>query len=745
MGSLRLPGLSDPTALAFDPVSERLSAVRGGELLRAPISDLSQVRRSNVDQLGLKDLRGATFDPAGAWWLLDAGARAVVTLEPAVGLSAGPSNSIGLRDVPAGRLRGLAFNPADGLLYVANVDRQVLYGVDASGDVRATHDLEGVDIRKLSGMVFAPSADPTDDPGTMHLYVADAGDRSALGRVAEVTLAAEVTVAAPIDTATLVQTIDTSKFSPASPDPAGVTYRPSRDRLLIADSEVDETTGAGYHGVNLWEITRSGTVTDTGTTVPFTNEPTGLGFDAGTETLFVSTDVGNKIWVDRPGTDGRFGTSDDVRTSIDTRAYGLTDTEDPEFDPSTGHLFFVDGVSVEVYELDPVNGIFGDGNDVLSHFDVGKYGASDTEALASDPVRNTLLVGDRPSRKIYEVTKDGALVRIIDASGIPGMKRISGMAMAPASTDRSVLHYWIVDRAVDNGSNASENDGKLFEITVPASGNTPPAVDAGLDQTITMPDPVTLQGIVTDDGLPDPPGTTTSQWSRVSGPGTVTFADPAAPGTTATFSTDGTYVLRLTANDSAAQSSDETTVTVLPAGTSGPGVIEVSVARGSDDAEESATGGVGLGSSDLELVLDGSNQIVGLRFTGVAIPAGATVVSAYVQFRVDEVGSAATSLTVRGQASDAPGTFTTATGNVSSRPRTTASVGWTPAPWATVGQVGLDQRTPNLAAVIQEIVSRPGWTSGKALALIITGTGKRTADSYNGGWGPILHVEYQGA
>ena len=551
-----------------------------------------------------------------------------------------------------------------------------------------------------------------------------------------------VTASVPIDAATLVQTIDTSKWNPASPDPSGAAYRPSTDRLLIADSEVDEQTGAGYHGVNLWTITRGGSVTDTGTTVPFTSEPTGLGFDPATETLFVSTDSGNKIWIVRSGSDGRFGTSDDVRSSIDTRAYGLTDTEDPAFDQSTGHLFFVDGVSEVVYQLDPVNGVFGDGNDVLSNFDVGQYGATDTEGLAWEPARNTLLVGDRPSRKIYEVTKEGALIRIIDASGIGAMKRISGLTVAPSSTDPSVLHYWVVDRAVDNGSNSSENDGKLFELSAAGAGNAPPAVDAGPDQTITLPDLVALPGTVVDDGLPDPPGATTSAWSQVSGPGTVTFADPSAPSTTATFSTDGTYVLRLTADDSGAVGSDQTSITVLPEGSTVPGVIEVRVANGPDDAEEKATGRVRLASPDLQMVLSGSNQTVGLRFAGVAIPAGATIVNAYVQFRVDEVSTAATSLIIQGEASDDPGTFTTATRNVSTRPRTGAQVPWVPASWPTVNEVGPNQRTPNLAGVIQEIVSRPGWATGHALVLIVTGTGKRTADSFNGGWGPLLHVEY---
>jgi hypothetical protein len=460
--------------------------------------------------------------------------------------------------------------------------------------------------------------------------------------------------------------------------------------------------------------------------------------------LFVSTDSGNKIFVVHAGSDGRFGTSDDARTTIDTKAYGLTDTEDPAFDQSTGHLFFVDGVSEKVYELDPVNGVFGDGNDaLLGQFDVGAYGATDTEGLAWDPDRNTLLVGDRPSRKIYEVTKAGALIRIIDASGIGAMKRISGMTVAPASGDPSVLHYWVVDRAVDNGSNSNENDGKLFELSVPAAGNVAPSVDAGPDQTVVLPDAAILQGSVADDGQPDPPGETTSEWSTAGGPGTVAFADPAAPSTTATFSTDGTYVLRLTADDSEAQGSDTTTVTVLPEGSITPEVVEVRVAASSDDAEEKATGVVRLGRPDLYLVRRGSsNQTVGLRFTGVAVPAGATIVNAYVQFRVDEVTTAAASLTIQAQAADNPGSFTTATGNISSRPRTPQSVAWSPAPWSTVNQVSAAQRTPNLASLLQVIVDRSGWSSGNAIVLIVTGTGTRTADSYNGGWAPVLHVEY---
>ena len=74
--------------------------------------------------------------------------------------------------------------------------------------------------------------------------------------------------------------------------------------------------------------------------------------------------------------------------------------------------------------------------------------------------------------------------------------------------------------------------------------------------------------------------------------------------------------------------------------------------------------------------------------------------------------------------------------------RTFANVPWSPDPW-TAGDAGPDQQTPDISPVIQEIVG-PGWTSGNALAIIITGTGKRSAMSYDGDpdSAPLLHVDY---
>ena len=70
-----------------------------------------------------------------------------------------------------------------------------------------------------------------------------------------------------------------------------------------------------------------------------------------------------------------------------------------------------------------------------------------------------------------------------------------------------------------------------------------------------------------------------------------------------------------------------------------------------DDAEEQL-GVVDLGSSDLELTVDGGvNQFVGLRFTDIIVPAGETISRAYIQFTADRAGSSATVLSIQGEAS----------------------------------------------------------------------------------------------
>lgn len=94
--------------------------------------------------------------------------------------------------------------------------------------------------------------------------------------------------------------------------------------------------------------------------------------------------------------------------------------------------------------------------------------------------------------------------------------------------------------------------------------NQAPSTEAGMEQTVSLSGIASLDGTVSDDGLPEPPGVVTAAWSKVSGPGAVSFGAPAACETSAAFSEAGTYVLRLTATDSLLSSHDDVIVIVRP-------------------------------------------------------------------------------------------------------------------------------------------------------------------------------------
>ena len=351
------------------------------------------------------------------------------------------------------------------------------------------------------------------------------------------------------------------------------------------------------------------------------------------------------------------------------------------------------------------------------------------------------------SEAVYELDRQGRLLNVVSiAAGTP--KSAAGITLAPPSDGSSGLNLYVVDRGVDNDSNPNENDGRFYEmaLTLPPLGdstNRAPQVSAGPDRAMNQSTSAFLKGTVSDDGLPDPPGTVAVTWSEVSGPGTVVFANPNAPTTTATFTEAGTYVLRLAADDGDMAVHDSTTVVVSEAPPGGGAAFDAPVGAGTDDAEErSATTSVT--GKDLEFVVDGTTvQTVGLRFPDVAVPPGGTVTRAYVQFSVDEATTGETSLTVAGQAADDPDGFTVARHDISSRPRTAATVGWTPVAWPSVGARGADQRTADLTPVVQEIVDRAGWALGNALVLVITGNGTRTAMAWERGPDkePVLHIE----
>ncbi|GAB62035.1 conserved hypothetical protein [Candidatus Jettenia caeni] len=426
--------------------------------------------------------------------------------------------------------------------------------------------------------------------------------------------------------------------------------------------------------------------------------------------------------------------------------------------------------------------------------------------------------------------------------------------------------------------------------------NQPPTVNAGSLEVIYDPtDYLTLGGQVSDDGLPD--DTLETFWSMVSGPGTVTFSDPRDTDATATFSKQGTYKLKLTANDGELEASDTITVRYVEDGdgdtvtiaapntvpfeaekyawlvgtakkvsdadasggtaitapegmgdwayaeysliiteenypyyvwirakgsddgsnslsvsfqeepaitvmTSSDGVytwvklpkslsappgnrpliikaaedgviwdkaiittdpsydprsivttiyaLDVSIAQGDDDVEEKNSGGMRMSSSDLELVVDsGIIQNIGLRFNSLDIPSGAIITKAYIQFTTDEISFDETILMIKGEASNNATLFVGSKGNISSRPRTIAKVSWNPAAWDIKGESGQDQQTPDITSIVREIINQPGWAANNAMVFIISGTGRRIAESFEGARdhgdlnkAPKLHIEY---
>ncbi|RDE24101.1 VWA domain-containing protein [Motiliproteus coralliicola] len=156
----------------------------------------------------------------------------------------------------------------------------------------------------------------------------------------------------------------------------------------------------------------------------------------------------------------------------------------------------------------------------------------------------------------------------------------------------------------------------------------------------------------------------------------------------------------------------------------------VRVDSSSDDAEQSSSGNVNLSSTDLELVTDGSSQTIGIRFNNVQLNQGSTVGSAYLEFAVDETGpTEATSLTIKVQDDSNPATFTTAANNIGSR-STTGNVGWTITdPWSTEHEI---IRSPDISSLVNAVLARGDWVPGNSMAFIISGSGERVAESYDG-------------
>jgi len=141
----------------------------------------------------------------------------------------------------------------------------------------------------------------------------------------------------------------------------------------------------------------------------------------------------------------------------------------------------------------------------------------------------------------------------------PGTVTFEDANSLSTSATFSEFGTYIMRLTANDGLNSGYDEVtvRYFEIM---PENQAPDVNAGNDEQI-FEQMITLNGLVTDDGLPYPPGVVTTEWTQQSGPQTVYFENPNTLNTSVMFFESGVYVLRLTANDGDLSSYDEVTIT----------------------------------------------------------------------------------------------------------------------------------------------------------------------------------------
>lgn len=196
---------------------------------------------------------------------------------------------------------------------------------------------------------------------------------------------------------------------------------------------------------------------------------------------------------------------------------------------------------------------------------------------------------------------------------------------------------------------------------------------------------------------------------------------------------------------------------VIPAG-GGSGSVDLRVSAINDAAFEED----GRVDDDQELELhwkddepsDGNgaddNGHFGVRFTGVNIPQGATITAAHIELTVQSQESSSTAqIDIRTQQVDNATAFAGGnTSDISTRFSGGSEVSnWSPPNSSS----GTTLSTPDLSAIVQDIVSRGGWTSGNSMAFIFQNdvNVRRDYHSYgstnNASQRPRLVVSYTGA
>lgn len=147
---------------------------------------------------------------------------------------------------------------------------------------------------------------------------------------------------------------------------------------------------------------------------------------------------------------------------------------------------------------------------------------------------------------------------------------------------------------------------------------------------------------------------------------------------------------------------------------------------------------------NLAAIRPGGSAVVPVRagavFRNVTIAPGATVTSAFVRFIGNATFTHDGAVAVGLEDADNP-TNPTSRADAAARVMTTATATWTAA--SPVAGVAID--TPDLTAVVQEVIDRPGWASGNNMHLMIDRISGNT-DFQLASWDhgtyeePVLHI-----
>lgn len=171
--SQRAKGQGQFRLFLFDADLGELIAVKAGS---RNVMDSKNIRRFDAQKFGIGNPQGMTIDPTtGKLFVLDSAGPRIAAIQPKLrrnftGAVVTPISLGGL----TGKLRGIAFNPADSHLYILSTEQQALYKLSLDGELADTISLSGLKIDVPQGMVFAPSLDPTDHPSIFHLYLLSA-------------------------------------------------------------------------------------------------------------------------------------------------------------------------------------------------------------------------------------------------------------------------------------------------------------------------------------------------------------------------------------------------------------------------------------------------------------------------------------------------------------------------------------------------------------------------------------------